>query len=212
MPINGREAAMNSGSNYGVIANDIHGEVKVILPKEDNRLFSHIGNLVKGLSCLSSEIDEDILQEKLDKKWELKDYTFDGKMQFNSIKKYRMVIEEFSKYSVRCDEIFNRMDDHDIGSKSKILKNIRRVYLHTIGEIIGDEIEKKIIIEKIRQNADNIIDSVKDTLREELINEFNGSSLYREDMEDALETIICYAFMECKILEKPGGKYDIESE
>lgn len=208
--LDGKNSNTNTGSNSGVMAGLIN-RVHINLPKENNRILSYIGAFVKMLATMDEELDEDIYTEKLLAKWQTKEYSFEDKINFNSIKRYRLIIEEFSKYSVYCDDIFNKTDNTLIGSKRKILKNIHRIYLHFLGEIVGETNDKQLILKLIKSNSDEIIDKVKAKLRDDLINEFKEGEIFREDMEEALEIIICYAFMECRILEKPGGKYDIKS-
>lgn len=196
-------SSTNDGINNGVIANKINGGLHITVPEINNKLYSHLGVFVKTLSKL--DMEEQLVYKE---NWCNKEYTIDGKIIFNNIQKYKWIIEEYSKYTVMCEEIFNVIDDNNVGSKQKILKNIHRIYLHELGALVGRESDCSKIMRLIRDGADTIFDNIKVILRKKLNSEFNNQEVYLEDLEDALEIIVCYAFMECKILEKPGGKYD----
>ena len=57
-------------------------------------------------------------------------------------------------------------------------------------------------IETIRDNADKIIEKVENILRNRIEQQVN-ENLTQEEIDIGLLIIICYAFSECKILDKP---------
>jgi hypothetical protein len=71
------------------------------------------------------------------------------------------------------------------------LLNIKNIYLKEKAEFDT--------IDKIRANADNIIDKIKDTLWELVENAY----LDRGVIEVSLTILIVDAFMRCNILEEP---------
>ena len=75
--------------------------------------------------------------------------------------------------------------------KEFLLLNIKNIYLK-------EKVEFDTI-DKIRANADNIIDNIKDMLWK-LVEDTN---LDREVIEVALTILIVDAFMRCNILEEP---------
>lgn len=55
----------------------------------------------------------------------------------------------------------------------------------------------------VRENADNIIEKVKQHILKVVRESGEMEVTYQEDMELGIECFTCYCFMECKILEKP---------
>ncbi|MMZ71399.1 hypothetical protein D1872_347730 [compost metagenome] len=55
-------------------------------------------------------------------------------------------------------------------------------------------------------NADKIIDYVKEVLEKRILEDGIKDRLFVEDIDMGLIRIICYSFVECKILEKPKVK------
>ena len=89
------------------------------------------------------------------------------------------------------------------GAKDKILKSIKLQYSIIVGELKKENpsIPK---LQLIRDNADNIITKVRDFLRERL--EHGTEEVTQEDIDYGLIIVICYAFLNCKILENPRGE------
>ncbi|MFP3359539.1 hypothetical protein R0K17_19615, partial [Planococcus sp. SIMBA_143] len=113
------------------------------------------------------------------------------------------VIEEYSQYGRLCEQAFNIVDNSMMGAKGKILRDIRHLSSGLKGELLaefqGSQLED---IVTIRLNADRIIDMIKIELEKRILVDSNTSILL-EDLEDGLIRILCYSFVECKILEKP---------
>jgi hypothetical protein len=113
------------------------------------------------------------------------------KIQYNNVIRYKPIIEEYKVYQGKLNKLYEEIEIAGSTRKEFLLLNIKNIYLK----------EKAAFdtIDKIRANADNIIDSVKDKLWELVEN----ADLDREVIEVALTILIVDAFMRCNILEEP---------
>lgn len=201
----------NKGENQGVMANEIHGHVdnsrtyNVILPEREKqrKLPSLIPQIVEALADLTvlpeDEIDK-IYKVNIE---DLTSYDIPKKITHNNLIQYKDVIEEYSQYGRICEEAFNIVDNSMMGAKGKILRDIRHLYRNFKGQLLRQNQDSKLEeIDIIRKNADLIIDMIKDELEKRILADSNTNILV-EDLEDGLIRILCYSFVECKILEKP---------
>lgn len=185
----------NSGYNAGVIVADNTGTINISI-ENGKPAYSLIANLVRelGVRCPDSE----------DNNENYIPYKINDKITYNCVIKYRDIIKEYYKYGSTCEEYFNILDNSSIGTKVKILRHIRYLYIDCKGSILLEYKDKKLDeMDIIRENADRLIDMVKNQIQ--LL--INDSKLYletnAEEISFGLTIIVCYCFVECKILEKP---------
>ena len=123
-------------------------------------------------------------------------FNIDKKIEYNSVKEYKYVIEEYSKYYGKLNSLYSELEKQGSFKKEKLLKIIRNLYLKIKGEIVdGQDNEFEII----QQNVDKILKTVEERLW--TIIDKNQSS--EDDVYIAIPIIIVDAFMRCKILEEP---------
>lgn len=113
------------------------------------------------------------------------------KIEYNNVIRYRPVIEEYKVYQGKLNKLYEEIEKEGSTRKEFLLLNIKNLYLK-------EKVEFDTI-EKIRSNADIIIDRIKDALWRLVEN----SNLDRETIEVALIILIVDAFMRCNILEEP---------
>jgi hypothetical protein len=113
------------------------------------------------------------------------------KIQYNNVVRYKPIIEEYKVYQGKLNKLYEEIEKAGSTRKEFLLRNVKNIYLKEKAEFDT--------IEKIRANADNIIDSIKDTLWDLVEN----TDLDRELIEVALIVLIVDAFMRCNILEEP---------
>ena len=127
--------------------------------------------------------------------------TFDinNKIEYNSVKEYKYIIEEYSKYYGKLNSLYSELENRGSFKKEKLLKIIRNLYLKIKGGIVnGRENEFEII----QQNADKILQTVEERIWT-IIDKDQSSE---DDVLIAIPIIIVDAFMRCKILEEPPKK------
>jgi hypothetical protein len=113
------------------------------------------------------------------------------KIQYNNVVRYKLIIEEYKVYQGKLNKLYEEIEKAGSTRKEFLLLNIKNIYLK-------EKVEFDTI-DKIRANADNIIDNIKDTLWKLVEN----TDLDREVIEIALIILIVDAFMRCNILEEP---------
>jgi len=118
------------------------------------------------------------------------------KIEYNSVKEYKYIIEEYNKYYGKLNSLYSELERQGSFKKEKLLKVIRNLYLRIKGEIVGGEENE---FELIQQNADRILKEVEEKLWE-LIDKNQSNE---DDIFIAIPIIVVDAFMRCKILEEP---------
>lgn len=115
------------------------------------------------------------------------------KIQYNNVKTYKPIFEEYKIYSAKLNAIYNEMDAEGSLKKNMTLQSIQSMYLMTKGEL---DINSQA---GVKNQADNIIEKVKN----KLFNKLENNDLDEESMSFAVEIILIDAFIRCKILEEP---------
>ncbi|PWJ48100.1 hypothetical protein [Faecalicatena contorta] len=186
----------NSGTNKGVVVGTNEGIINLTL-NETKKIPSLISTIIKNLGTECADFD--IPETELD----FDPFKPDEKLEYNCVIKYKEIIKEYSVYYTLCDNRLNVYDNSNSRSKKKILRCIKTWYLTEKGEVLLKlKSEKATDIEKVRANADKLIDSVKERIKEAVMNS-DVQEISVEDLELGIACFVCYSFMECKILEKP---------
>lgn len=127
------------------------------------------------------------------------------KIEFNDVKVFREEIRECISFLSVVEEQVDAIDDEEPGSKDKFIKAIHQNYKNHRKDLLinnkTDPSKKEDVISIIRSNADNLIQSVSKT-----IIDFAEVDLHHcpvEDVQGATSLIVCYGFVNCKILERP---------
>ncbi|CAC9611364.1 hypothetical protein [uncultured Gammaproteobacteria bacterium] len=116
----------------------------------------------------------------------------EDKIQYNNIKIYKPLFDEYKIYSSKLNAIYDEIDAEGSLKKIMLLRNIKSIYLKIKGQLgINSQAD-------IQNQADNIIEQVES----ELLNKI-GNDLDEENIEFAIKVILVDAFMRCKILEEP---------
>jgi hypothetical protein len=204
----------NSVNNKGIIAGKIEGDVTnnitINTPKQTKKLHSLIPKLIEILSELVDSLDyNDINLKYKINSIDTMEYNINDKIEYNNVVEYRTIIDEYSEYCGICKEALNIIDNNNIGGKSKILRSINFLYQKNKMELIKKYKKSDIKgIDIIRENADIIIYNIISILNKRITQDNSSKDLLEEDIDTGLARIICYAFVECKILEKPRKDYD----
>lgn len=184
----------NTGTVYGNMLGTQNNYIKNTFIQNN---YSNIPTLLTDLIKMLANVDEDELDEDI---FDIVPYRTDEKIEYNNVKKYKYIIVEYSKFYNSCESILNAMDNYNVGSKRKLLRSIKIHYDKVLGELLANS--EKSRIETIRDNADEIIEKVENILRNR-IEQQESRNLTQEEIDIGLLIIICYAFSECKILDKP---------
>ncbi len=123
-------------------------------------------------------------------------FNIENKIKFNSIKRNKFIIEEYSKYYGKINTLYSELEKQGSFKKEKLLRNINHIYNKIKSKYIADNENS---IEIIQKNADNIFEAVET----ELMNIIDIEQSNNEDIFFALPIIMVDAFMRCKILEEP---------
>ncbi len=118
------------------------------------------------------------------------------KIDFNSVKRNRNLIQEYSVFFPKIHVIYEELEAQGSFRKEKLLRNIKMLYSRIKGKYVVDSDDELKIIQ---DNADNIIEDIEN----QLLQMVDNSSSTKDDIAFALPVIMVDAFLRCKILENP---------
>lgn len=130
----------------------------------------------------------------------------DEKIKFNNVNIFTDQIEECVSFLSVVEEQIDIIDDEEPKSKNKFMRAINQKYKEQKRDLL---IEKSVdsnnpndVISVVRENADKIIQGVSGAILEYAEKDLHGYSV--EEVKDAISLIVCYGFINCKILERPN--------
>lgn len=128
------------------------------------------------------------------------------KISFNNVISYKPLIEtNYSENGFYLDAAYEALDSDTPGRKKLFLDFINQLYL----SILGTHIKKNLPEDKltvIRANADTILVEVINCLLLRISNNTKSiEHISSESIESIVITIVCHAFVDCKVLENPNS-------
>jgi len=130
----------------------------------------------------------------------------DEKLDFNNVHVFAEDIQDCVAFLSVVENQIDSIDDEKPGSKAKFLRSIFKNYkTHKQNLLINEGIDpedKNAVIKVIRDNSDLLIRSVSQTILSNA--EIDLHEYPIEDVEDSASLVICYGFINCRILEKPS--------
>lgn len=183
-------------NNGGIAVNNNGGEVSVTI--------TALSKVTSLLNPLLIKIIEAYKPEELID-GEIVDYPgVDEKLEYNAVAAYAEDIREHSGYMGLIEALIESIDNEDPGAKSRFLWAIQQKYKQAKKELLIEgsirTTNKSEILEFIKNNSDKILLKVS-KLIDETLEGFDGAAI--EIVHSAKELIVCYGFINCKILEPP---------
>ena len=117
-----------------------------------------------------------------------KSFDLKPKIDFNSLKKWRDIISEYTVFSLLVDKIYRAYDEQGVNKSFAVLSSLHDLYLNLASELTGDAL------------FDKLLESVYDIVNKDY--EYN-ESLTREELQMNIKIVVVDAFVKCKIFKKP---------
>lgn len=117
-----------------------------------------------------------------------KSFDLKPKIDFNSLKKWRDIISEYTVFSLLVDKIYRAYDEQGVNKSFAVLSSLHDLYLNLASELTGDAL------------FDKLLESVYDIVNKDY--EYN-ESLTREELQMNIKIVLVDAFVKCKIFKKP---------
>lgn len=117
-----------------------------------------------------------------------KSFDLEPKIDFNSLKKWRDIISEYTVFSLLVDKIYRAYDEQGVNKSFTVLSSLHDLYLSLASELTGDAL------------FDKLLESVYDIVNKDY--ECN-ESLTREELQMNIKIVLVDAFVKCKIFKKP---------
>lgn len=117
-----------------------------------------------------------------------KSFDLEPKIDFNSLKKWRDIISEYTVFSLLVDKIYRAYDEQGVNKSFAVLSSLHDLYLNLASELTGDAL------------FDKLLESVYDIVNKDY--EYN-ESLTREELQVNIKIVLVDAFVKCKIFKKP---------
>lgn len=130
----------------------------------------------------------------------------DEKLDFNNVRVFSEEIIDCISFLSLVEEQVDAIDDESPGAKVKFLRAIHQNYKnHRRQLLIRESVaikDKESVILTIRQNSDLLLQQVTDSILDNAITDLHAFSV--EDVRDSANLIVCYGFINCKVLERPN--------
>lgn len=185
MPMNQQQ---HKGSGHNINANR---DVNIYVEQKHLSLLAAIVNILGKRLYIDSPDDNPNYTS----------FDIDRKIDYNSIKGYKMIIDEHKIYVGKLSVIYQEFDNEGTNKTQITLSNIRTHYLKTLMEYrAANEDEDTITV--VRRYSDQIIQDIEEKLLAEIQKSTNITETV-DCINVSLQIIIVDALMRCKILEKP---------
>ena len=197
----------NEGNNSGTQVAVNTGTINIhMTPKKTTSILSKV--IQKIL-----DIPKDVEQNKSNRK--LVPYDIIEKINHNFVIKYNQIFAKYKDYYYICDKVINLIDSNgNLSEKLTFLNYLNDLYIEIIGEYLREDILKtrkfKKNIEIIQENL--IADKIIEKIYEKLNNILENETLKEEEKKFGINILLCYGFIECKILEEPCKKKEIKDD
>lgn len=174
----------------------------------NNNTFN-VGSVGRATSILSPLLDKiidsyDSLVDESNKPNSLP--TPDEKLDFNAVSVFKSNIREAVSFLALVEEAIFVNEEENPGYTNRIQKAIYQKYTKYKSNLLIDNKvspdDKDAVISLIRGNSDGIIRDISS----HIYNEFTATHMcgkFSEDIEMCVKFIVCYGFINCKILERP---------
>jgi len=196
---------VNSGTNDGVLAGTINDGVHM-----------HYGDTVKRIPTILPKFIEILaVGSRKSKAQPVEDfmaYEIEEKIEYNQILIYEEIINEHYPYYYICEIAFTSMEEIEMYTKRNILHDVNTFYKNVKKDFLikkkseGFHITASNMKELLFENADEILDTVKNRLLIRIQDGYESEEFTQEELDLCLNIFISYSFGECKILEKVPKK------
>lgn len=167
-------------------------ESNVALLQSDKNLIAKYPSV---LSAVINQVGAFHLEDEFDDKSKTAPST-EEKILYNNVIKYKPIIEEYSVYQGKLNNIYEEIEKQGSSKKDFLLQNIKTLYLREKGRFKN--------IGEIRGNADQIFENIENEIWKILEKSSNiNIDLSIEALNIAVLVVMVDAFMRCKILEEP---------
>jgi hypothetical protein len=130
----------------------------------------------------------------------------DEKLDFNNVRVFSEEIIDCVSFLSLVEEQVDAIDDEFPGAKVKFLRAIHQNYRnHRRQLLIRESVaikDKESVISTIRQSSDLLLQQVTDSILDNARADLHAFSV--EDVRDSANLIVCYGFINCKVLERPN--------
>lgn len=130
------------------------------------------------------------------------DFDISEKIQHNNLRAYRQWVEDYGAYGHIVDQVYDEYDAQRPGTKTRIMRYFRSRYQCVRAETIAAASPQLEPLAVIRSSADAILSRILNEVRVMLRDTDHGRTSL-EDIEHCATIVVCHAFVECKILERP---------
>ena len=196
-------------ANHHIITNDVSkykvSSLKIMKQNHEKDILKKIGttDILNKYPSLLAVVINQISSIDLDNVEILNStntYSPSKKIDHNKVIVYKPILEQYKVYHGKLNKIYSEIEKQGSFKKELLLQNINKLYLKAKGEILGEDLS----IQKIRENADKLIELVENDLWELYGKSPNAKdSIPFEAVNIGMKIIIVDAFVRCKILEEP---------
>ncbi len=183
------------GTNNKLAGRDIVENMAVNLP----RISTQPSKIARVIAALSKKISNDIP----DGYSAVSYYDIQDKIEYNNVQIYRPIIDRYGYFGATVEAVCSKLDTDKPNSKLRVFEYIKHEYTVQKARVCAGTQSSEDSLEKIRENADSIIDAVSLRLFDIVKDSRDIEDVDAEDINLCLTILVAVAFIDCQILEKP---------
>ncbi|MGI2819602.1 hypothetical protein [Vibrio fluvialis] len=183
-----------------------NNSIAVAIDGDDNKIIINSSTIRSALTPLFKKIIDtsDPLELDLDDEY-IYIEEVEIKIDYNNLNVYSELIRDNSIYLFIVEEAIEAFDNDNPNYRKRFLKSIKMRYQDVKRDLMLrhkiNARNKEDVIGCIKENSDHVISSVRDKLFDEC---FSNLEFCIESLQMARDMIVCYGFINCKILEVPA--------
>lgn len=168
-----------------------------------NALNVHLTKLQSLISRILPEISKIVLDTvPCSDQEDIKIYEIQEKIDWNNLRGFGPLIGEYGAFAEDIDALYESTDDTLPSFRERVFKYFQLKYNIERQRLISTADVGVPPLNLIRRNADTIFLAVFEALKADLLR-CENININIEELDACSLALVCHAFVECKILEKP---------
>ena len=183
--MNIRQEAKGTGNIQVAIFNQHVGKLSSLIAK----LLPRIANIVSDKKAAVSDTTP---------------YDIGDKIEYNNVILLKEIIDKYGVYWLKIEELYNEHNNAMPGFRKKVMTYFSNKYMLVRARVCSLQPNGPPLV-VVKKSADKIIETIVEEFKSDLMNskDLNIINISMEEVETCALAVVCHAFIECKILEKP---------
>lgn len=128
-------------------------------------------------------------------------YDIEDKITHNNVRSFKPIIDEYGQYGTKIDNLYDEYDGNQPGFKKSVFRYFKNKYILKL-EMLSSNDPEQDKMDIVRSHSDTILRDIYTEFKDDLKASKN-LTISIEEIDTCALAVICHAFIQCKLLEKP---------